>query len=119
MGGVDPHNNECCNWFVHIDLQRRLHRIDDKFSEQAHELQDMKKHLYEAKTTQEQGAACSQKLEQQHRELLQQQKKILQHISKVHVHIIYFICIHVIILFSKHSLVWMCRLAMLSTFMLH
>jgi len=60
-----------------------LSKIDAKFSDQAHELQKMKERLQLAEATREQGMACSQLLEQQHKELLRQQRKILQHVAKV------------------------------------
>lgn len=68
---------------MYVDLRRQLSKIDAKFSDQAHELQEMKERLQLAEATREQGVACSQLLEQQHRELLRQQKKILQHVAKV------------------------------------
>lgn len=66
------------------DLQRRLCEIDVRFSEQAHELNAMKERLFEAEAKQHEGVACSQKLEEQHKELLQHQRKILRHKSKVY-----------------------------------
>ena len=73
--------------FVNIntdsDLKKRLNGIDNKFNRQAQELYKMKQRLQQAEATAEQGATCSQTLEQQYLELLQQQKRILEHMSKV------------------------------------
>ena len=70
-------------YYLYVDLRRQLSKIDAKFSDQAHELQKMKERLQLAEATREQGMACSQLLEQQHKEPLRQQRKILQHVAKV------------------------------------
>ena len=69
--------------YIFVDMSQKLGVIDAKFSNQAHELEGMKKRLQEAESTREQSVACGRLLKQQHRELLQQQKQIMQHISHV------------------------------------
>ena len=74
-------NGNMCLEALHFNtgLQRRLNKIDKRFSEQAVELNEMKRRLSEAEAKQKHSYDCGAKMEQQHKQLLQHQQKILQH----------------------------------------